>query len=96
MSCASYLDVTQNYHCFSPARIFPALGQPSNSLFLLATAYRTVCGVAGAYITPRLAPTRPMLHAVVLGSLGLAASTVGAVVTWNSVPSLGSHWGCPV
>jgi hypothetical protein len=75
------------------AQIFPAFGQPmSNSLFLLATAYRTVYGVMAAYITSRLAPARPMLHALVLGSLGLAASTVGAVVTWNSVPSLGPHW----
>ena len=75
------------------ARIFPALDQPmSNLLFLLATAYRSVYGIASAYITARLAPTRPMLHALVLGSLGLVASTVGAVVTWNSVPSLGPHW----
>jgi hypothetical protein len=75
------------------AGTFPALGQPmSNSLFLIATAYRTIYGIAGAYITARLAPARPMFHALVLGSLGLIASTVGAVVTWNSVPSLGPHW----
>jgi hypothetical protein len=75
------------------ASIFPALGQSmSNSLFLLATAYRAVYGVGGAYITARLAPTRPMLHALVLGALGFAASAVGAIVTWNSVPSLGPHW----
>jgi hypothetical protein len=75
------------------AGTFPALGQPmSNSLFLIATAYRTIYGIAGAYITARLAPARPMFHALVLGSLGLIASTVGAVATWNSVPSLGPHW----
>jgi hypothetical protein len=75
------------------AGTFPALGQPmSNSLFLIATAYRAIYGIAGAYITARLAPARPMFHALVLGSLGLIASTVGAVVTWNSVPSLGPHW----
>jgi hypothetical protein len=75
------------------AGTFPALGQPmSNSLFLIATAYRTIYGIAGAYFTARLAPGRPMFHALVLGSLGLIASTVGAVVTWNSVPSLGPHW----
>jgi hypothetical protein len=75
------------------AGTFPVLGQPmSNSLFLLATAYRTIYGIAGAYITARLAPARPMFHALVLGSLGLIASTVGAVVAWNSVPSLGPHW----
>jgi hypothetical protein len=33
-----------------------------------------------------------MLHALVLGSLGFVASIVGAVATWNSVPSLGPHW----
>lgn len=75
------------------AGIFPALGQPmSDSHFLFATAYRTVYGVVGAYITAWLAPARPMLHALILGILGLAASTVGAIVTWNSVPSLGPHW----
>lgn len=72
---------------------FPALGQPmSGSYFLLATTYRTVYGVIGAYITARLAPARPMLHALVLGSFGLVASTAGAVMTWNKVPSLGPHW----
>jgi hypothetical protein len=39
-----------------------------------------------------LAPTKPLSHALVLGSLGLVVSTVGAVATWNSVPSLGPHW----
>jgi hypothetical protein len=71
------------------AGVVPALGQ---SVFLLAAAYRSVYGVPAAYVTARLAPTRPMLHALVLGSLGLAANTVGAVVTWNSVPYFGSHW----
>lgn len=42
------------------AGIFPALGQPmSDALFLLATAYRTAYGVAGSYITARLARTGP-------------------------------------
>lgn len=72
------------------AGTFPALGQPmSDSHFLLATTYLTVYGVVGAYITARLAPARPMLHALVLGSLGLAANTAGAVMTWNKVPPWG-------
>ena len=73
--------------------IFPALGQTmSDPLFLLATAYRTLFSVVGAYITARLAPTRPMLHALILGVLGLVVGTLGAVVTWNKVPSMGPHW----
>jgi hypothetical protein len=39
-----------------------ALGQ---SVSLLAAAYRTVYGVGVAYITARLAPTRPKLGALV-------------------------------
>jgi hypothetical protein len=75
------------------AGIFPGSGRSMrDSLYLLAAAYRTIYGVAGAYICARLAPSRPMLHALILGSLGLAASTVGAVVTWQSVPSFGPHW----
>ena len=73
--------------------IFPPLGQTmSNQLFLLATAYRIVYGVLGSYVIARLAPDRPMQHALVGGVMGLVVSTVGAVVTWNRVPSLGPHW----
>jgi len=73
--------------------IFPPLGQPmSDALFLLATAYRVVYGVAGSYVTARLAPDRPMEHALVGGAVGLVLSIVGAVATWNRVPSLGPHW----
>jgi hypothetical protein len=73
--------------------VFPAWGQPVGSAVLvLATAYRTVYGVAGCYIAARLAPDRPMLHALVLGSVGLAVCIVGAVVTWNKGPAFGPHW----
>ena len=76
------------------AGIFPSLRQPgmSDSLFLLATAYRIVFSVAGCYITARLAPNRPMRHALVGGAIGLLASMTGAVATWNHQPSLGPHW----
>ena len=75
------------------ARVFPPWDQPaSDALLLLATAYRTIYSVAGSYITARLAPNRPMLHALVLGALGLAVSIVGAAVTWNKGPAFGPHW----
>jgi hypothetical protein len=75
------------------ADVFPTLGPPMpDSLLLLATAYRTLYGVAGAYVTARLAPNRPMQHALVLGALGLAACSVGAAVTWNKGPAFGPHW----
>jgi hypothetical protein len=73
--------------------VLPRLGQPAgNNPLLLATAYRTVYGIAGSYIAGRLAPNRPMGHALALGVLGLVVSIVGAAVTWNWQPSLGPHW----
>lgn len=73
--------------------IFPPLGQHmSDALFLLATTYRLIYSVFGSYVMARLAPDRPMQHALVGGFIGLFLSTVGAVVTWNHVPSLGPHW----
>jgi hypothetical protein len=75
------------------AGVFPPWGQPvGDAPLLLATVYRTVYDVAGSYIAARLAPDRPMLHALVLGAIGLAVSIVGTVVTWNKGPAFGPHW----
>jgi peptidoglycan/LPS O-acetylase OafA/YrhL len=77
------------------AGIFSPLGQQppmSDSLFVLATAYRIVYGVAGGYIIARLAPDRPMQHTLVGGGIGLVVSIVGAVATWNHEPPLGPRW----
>ncbi len=71
--------------------VFPKLGnQMSEPLFLLATAYRIVYGILGSYVIARLAPDRPMQHALIGGVLGLVVSIIGAVVTWNR--DLGPHW----
>jgi len=59
---------------------------------LLATSYRTVYGVLGSYIMARLAPDRPMQHALVGGFLGLVVSIAGAAATWNKGPAFGPHW----
>jgi Na+/citrate or Na+/malate symporter len=73
--------------------VFPPLGQPSSSgPLLLATIYRTIYGVAASYITARLAPDRPMGHALAGGLVGLIVSTIGAVATWNRGPAFGPHW----
>ena len=73
------------------AGIFPALGdRMSDNLFVLATVYRTIFAVLGGYITARLAPNQPMQHALLNGLIGVALSTLGAVVTWNR--ALGPHW----
>jgi hypothetical protein len=76
-------------------RVFPPWGQSMvgfDGPLLLATAYRTLFGIVGSYIIARLAPNRPMQHALVGGVVGLAVSIVGAAVTWNKGPAFGPHW----
>jgi len=73
--------------------IFPPWGQPmSDSLFVLALAYRIVYGIAGGYLTARLAPDKPVKHAVVLGIIGFVLSLGGTVATWNLGPEFGPKW----
>lgn len=72
-------------------RVFPPMDQPINdALALLASSYRLVISIAGAYLTARLAPDRPMRHAVILGYVGVALGLVGVVATWNL--GLGPRW----
>lgn len=59
----------------------------SDALFLLAFAYRFLYDVAGCYLTARLAPSRPMWHALVPGVIGLCLSLVGAVAMWDAGPA---------
>jgi len=77
------------------AGVFPPWGQSMvgfDAALLLATVYRTVYGVVGSYLIARLAPNRPMQHALGGGVVGLAVSIVGAAVTWNRGPAFGPHW----
>jgi uncharacterized MnhB-related membrane protein len=75
--------------------VFPPWGQSMvgfDGPLLLATVYRAIYGVAASYVIARLAPDRPMAHALVGGVLGLAAGTLGAILTWNKGPAFGPHW----
>ena len=75
--------------------VFPPWGASMvgfDGALLLATAYRILFGVAGSYLTARLAPDRPMQHALVGGVVGFALSIAGAVATWNKGPAFGPHW----
>src|SRR2546427_11434596 len=63
------------------AGIFPELGRRmSDGLFVLATIYRTIYGVVGSYITARLAPYKPMKHALIGGAIGMVLATIGAQI----------------
>ncbi len=71
--------------------VFPPLGEPiDDKLSLLATSYRVVIGIAGAWLTARLAPQRPMKHAIILGIVGTLLGLAGVAATWNR--GLGPRW----
>jgi hypothetical protein len=73
-------------------KVYPPWDQPMREPgpVFLAFAYRIVYGVLGSYITASLAPYSPMRHVWIGGFIGLALSTVGAIVT---IPmDLGPTW----
>ena len=71
--------------------VFPPMGEPmGNGLALLALSYRFVISVGGAWLTAKLAPQKPMQHAVILGVVGLVLGLVGVAITWNK--DLGPRW----
>ena len=66
------------------AGVFPSLGKiMSNGLFAFATAYRTLYGILGSYLTARLAPNKPMKHSLIGAAIGTVIATIGAIATWN-------------
>ena len=67
---------------------FDAAGRTNSVALLLATiVYVGVYAVAGCYLTARLAPSRPMRHAMILGLLGLVFNAAGAATVWDTAPA---------
>ena len=62
--------------------IFPSpdTGLHTTWMLVTATVYRSIFNVGGGYVTAALAPDRPMLHAIILGSIGTAIGAAAAVV----------------
>ena len=71
--------------------VYPPMNQPlTDALAVLATAYRVVISIVGAWITAWLAPDKPLKHAIILGVVGTLLGTLGVVATWNL--GLGPRW----
>jgi hypothetical protein len=50
--------------------------------------YRCLYGIAGSFLTARLAPNKPMPHAMIGGTIGFILAISGAIVMWDTPP----HW----
>ena len=71
--------------------VFPPMDRPlDDRLALLATSYRIVISIGGAWLTARLAPEKPMKHALILGVVGTLLGLVAVVATWSR--GLGPRW----
>ena len=66
--------------------IFPPQNEPASytwRMLLFALIYRSIYTVVGGYVAASLAPDRPLRHAVILGVIGIAAGTLGAMANWD-------------
>ncbi|HET9474419.1 MAG TPA: hypothetical protein VFO82_11025 [Steroidobacteraceae bacterium] len=64
----------------------------TTSDFLLAFSYRVLSAIGAGWITARLAPSRPMYFAVLLGAIGTAIALLGLIFAWMLSPKLGPIW----
>ena len=70
---------------------FPPTTEPESYtwwMLLIALIYRSIYSVSGFYLTARLAPNRPMRHAILLGIIGTLFAALGAGANWN----LSANW----
>ena len=67
---------------------FDAAGRTDSVGMLTFTlAYVALFAVLGCYLAARLAPNRPMSHALVLGLLGVVFTGVGTIGAWATAPA---------
>ena len=70
-----------------PAQV-DAAGNPTTALMMIVQLlYVGVFATFGCWLAARLAPSRPMLHALGLGVLGLALNVASAIALRESAPA---------
>ena len=73
------------------AGVFPRTGGVlTDRSSMVALSYRVVITIGAAWLTARLAPNRPMRHAMILGLTGTVLGLIGAMATWSL--NLGPRW----
>jgi len=55
-------------------------------LIVIIVLYRTVFNTLGCYLTARLAPSKPMKHAIILGIIGVVLTILGLIAMWDIPP----------
>ena len=55
-------------------------------MLIFMLAYVALFAISGCYLAARLAPDRPMRHALILGFLGLIFNIAGTAANWDHAP----------
>lgn len=55
-------------------------------LIVIIVLYRTIFNILGCYLTARLAPNKPLKHAIILGMIGVVLTIVGLIAMWDISP----------
>lgn len=71
---------------------FDAAKPWGDGMFAVSTGYRALFAVAGGFVTAWLAPSRPRVHALVLGGLGTLAGAGGVVAYFAQGNLSGPGW----
>ena len=65
----------------------PGTPNTNTAALLVICGYVALFGVLGCYVTARLAPSRPLLHALIMGAIALAMSIPVTISVWNDTPA---------
>lgn len=57
---------------------------------LVASSHRFFFTIAGGWLTARIAPSKPMMHALILGAVVALLNVPAIAMTWNS--DYAPHW----
>lgn len=66
--------------------LFGESGPVESKGALLALAYTLAFVVGGCYLAARLAPRRPLKHALILGVIGFVGTAVATAALWGTGP----------
>ncbi|NUO73793.1 MAG: hypothetical protein HOQ10_13900 [Frateuria sp.] len=78
---------------FQRLGVLPAAGQAmTDAQHVLPFSYRVLIALLGFYATARLAPVRPMRHAMVLAAIAFALTLMTTLASWNSAHVVQPHW----
>jgi len=73
--------------------LFPSrTADNTDAHWAIIAAYRSVIAIFGCWVTARLAPSKPMKHALIAGGIGMVLAVIGAAFAWDKGPEFGPHW----